>query len=180
MERACFAIANAEPTNFSTLSSQSMSRKEATAAWTALRKRINRRKTKKGPLIYVAVTACSTDHDGFHVHALLWEYLHAEALLLGPARDLGFGRIQIQRIDPTPDDWTHTTAYALGQHQPVFGSKDYQRHKGKQKSARRYSIPHAKTLKLHCPKLLSGLELARNRTVSDLELYRKLPSSINS
>lgn len=176
VERECLAVANAEPTNFMTLTSKSMSRAEAVEAWTALRKRINRRKpTKRHPLIYITVPACSTRHDGYHLHVLLWEYLHAESLLLGPARDLGFGSPKIRQITPSPMEWMTAAAYTLGQQRPVFGSGHHRRHQAKEKFARTFSTPSRATLEKHCPELLSGLYLARNRSVSDLELVEHLP-----
>ena len=65
-----------------TLTSGDLEHDEMTRAWCRLVKRLNRNKPRRAPLIYVAQAARSHGDGGFHLHALLWEYLLGEHVKL--------------------------------------------------------------------------------------------------
>lgn len=197
MERLTVAIATmARPTHFLTLDSPpGVDHTQAACEWGKLTKRIVRSRSTRRPLIYVGSIAQS-GAGGYHAHMLLWEHLHL-GMLRGHLRELRLGRPCIRHIPTTTfpagpltieDHVTslcnlaevgRTTAYVLGQHEPVFGSDHHRRHAARQRSKRRYLRPLAPTLETHKPELLAAVEAAKDRTVTDVQLVRGVPMFSN-
>jgi hypothetical protein len=181
-ERLVVAVVQAEPTHFLTIHS-TKSREEVQRGFRCIRLRLQRSRGKNAaPMIYVATFPRSQNGPGHHVHALLWSYVHLPTLH-GYCRDLALGPPQIDRISASgPGDarYWRPIGYVLGQHEPVFGSTEHERHEPLGHSKRRLSYPQRATLAKYCPKLLSALEMANDPTVSDQELCAGLPRFSNT
>jgi hypothetical protein len=136
-----------------------------------------RRPTNPRPLIYVANVAQSKGGRAFHVHVLLWEYIHSP-VLIGHCKALGLGQPKLRQLpsDPTGDaNYWQQVVYIVGQQEPVFGSDEFKRHEERPKFARRLLYPAPSTLKQHAPDLLSALQAAKDPSVPDEELLLRLP-----
>lgn len=178
-ERLCLAIVAARPTHFLTLHTADAEHSVAARAWRLLVRRMQRRKSRKNPLIYFATIARGAETTaGCHVHALLWEFLWAPSLQ-GQAKQCGFGPPHLARLpDPRSDfdDALRTVAYVVGQNVSVFGTRHHERHRKRVPSKRRFVYPQRTTLALHQPKLLSAIQFAPDPQVSDQYLLHRLPS----
>ena len=178
-ERLLLAVYPTAPTHLLTIDSVEQNRAEFVDRWRRLVKRINRSKQRsRKPLIYVgSVAKSSSGGGGYHLHALLWKYLHLP-VLIGDTRDVGLGKPDIQQIvSPHRNafDVFSATAYVLAQHQPVFGTDHHLRHEPLPPYARRYLIPQRRTLKDHHSDLLSAMDRAFDRPVTDDALVRAVP-----
>lgn len=182
-ERHVVAVISAHPTHTLTLHSKDASHPEMAALFRLLVKRLNRHRAKRRPLdpiplIYVATVPQTRGAAGYHVHAVLWEYIHAPTLI-GHCKDLGLGKPKLRKLPESPvgdlDYWQQVT-YVLAQQEPAFGSDEDQRHENRPRSARRLLYPQKPTLQRHCPQLLSGLEAANDKAVPDETLLARLPT----
>ena len=144
-----------------------------------MRKRIERRKSRLGiPLIYFTVFAQGLGAAGCHLHLLLWDY-PPMPMYHGQARALGLGNVHVERITPsTPENVLRVVSYALGQQEPVFGTTTHRHHQPRVKHQRRWGCPQRRTLEEHKPELLSALDLAKDKAVSDQRLVAELPTFI--
>jgi hypothetical protein len=177
LERKTVAVAACSPTHHLTITSK-LGRPEFMDRFADLKKRIKRR---RGPLIYVGVAAAGLGDGGYHAHLLLWGYQHLPPLH-GDLRDLGLGWPHIERIRTRPGpalDALTTTAYVLGQEEPVFGSRKHCENGERPRSKRRFLTPHRATLAKHHPQLLAALDAASDPTVPDEALLSRLPSLDN-
>jgi hypothetical protein len=153
-----------------------------TALFRRLVKRLNRDRAKRrprdpAPLIYVANLARAKGATGYHVHLLLWDYVHAPTLI-GHCKDLGLGLPQLAQLPADAAgniDYWQQVMYVPAQHEPIFGSDKHERHEDRVKSARRLLYPQKRTLARHCPELLSALEDANDPAVPDETLLARLP-----
>lgn len=174
-ERLVVAVVSAEPTHMLTIDSKDRSRGPMARDFRKLVKRINRARSK--PFIYVATLARSETGSGYHIHALLWEYLHVP-WLGGHCKDLGLGWPHIDQIpEPGPGDpntWG-PVAYVLTQHGGAFGADQSRRHEPVPKGGRKLLYPQKKTLAGYSPELLSALEMAKDSCVPDETLCSRLP-----
>ena len=185
-ERLVVAVIAAEPTHTLTIHSESASRSEMARLFRRLVKRINRGLIKRSPqrpvrLIYVATAWCAQGSPRYHVHALLWNYLHAP-VVIGHCKALGLGMPKLQPLQADGTDvnyWTQV-AYILTQHEPAFGTRHHRRHEPLSANGREFMYPQNATLRAHCPQLLSALQLAKDPTVCDETLYARLPKFSSS
>ena len=69
-----------------------------------------------------------------------------------------------------------TTAYVLGQEQPVFSGKKHLENAERPRSKRRFLTPQRGTLAKHHPQLFAALDVANDPTVPDEALLSRLPS----
>lgn len=170
-ERLTLAVTAARPERFLTLDSLALSYDQAAAAFHALIKNLNRKPKVAAPIIYFACIARSTGHEGHHVHALLWTFLH-QPTLIGAASELGFGKTSHIKACPTssPAVRLNAVGYVLGQKESVLDSEQHLRHEPHPPRKRHFLYPQRETLATHAPQLLSALEQARDRTVTDAEL----------
>jgi len=182
-ERRVVAVISAHPTHTLTLHSRDASHPEMTALFRRLIKRLNRYLAHRKPLapvpvIYVATVPRARGSDGHHVHAILWDYIHAPTLI-GHCKDLGLGKPKLGKLPASSvgdlDYWQQVT-YVLAQQEPAFGSDEDRRHENRPRSARRLLYPQKPTLQRHCPQLLSGLEAANDKAVPDETLLSRLPT----
>ncbi len=178
-ERLAVAISAIAPSHFLTIDSRHHDRDAFVASWRRLVKRLARlRGRSRRPLIYVATIAKSKrPNGGYHLHALLWEYLHLP-VLRKHVRASGLGHPDIRHVPSPGADYTQVlrvTAYVLGQHEPVFGNRHSGRHYPRRQGARRYLLPQRATLRNHHPSLLAALERAESLTVTDDVLVRAVP-----
>ena len=180
-ERFVVAVIAAHPTHTLTIHSQDASRSEMTALFRRLVKRINRSLIKRSPrrstpLIYVATAACAQGSTRYHVHVLLWDYLHAP-VVIGHCKALGLGKPQLRQLpaDRTDVNYWNQVAYVMTQHEPAFGTRHHQRHEPLVRSGRQFMYPQDATLRAHCPQLLSALGDANDPTLSDETLCARLP-----
>jgi hypothetical protein len=165
-ERRLVAVVIAKPTNTLTIHSKDKSREEMARDFRCIVKRYERARGR--PLIYVATVARAESGNGYHAHALLWQYVHAPCLA-GWCKDLGLGWPKLERLAweilGDPNDWAQV-AYVLTQHDEAFGYTQRDRHEPIPKYARRLLYPQKRTLAKHCPDLLSALEMAKDPAVS--------------
>lgn len=178
-ERLLLTVYGTAPTHLLTIDSSVECREVFMAKWRRLVKRLARQKQRsRRPLVYFGTVAKSTSSGGgYHLHALLWEYLHLP-VLLGHTRDVGLGRPDIRQITSphiNAMEVFHATAYVLAQHEPVFGTDHHRRHQPLPTYARRYLAPQRRTLSRYHPDLLSALDRAQDRTISDDALVRAIP-----
>lgn len=176
-ERRCLAIASAAPTNLLTLNSKSFERDQIGPAWSRLHKRIDRQ--TKRPLVYYGVSARSYGDGGYHLHLLLWDYLHVPSLH-GHAPAVGFGKPHIDQIGQTVEDKLWTTLYVCGQTESLFGSKYHGRHRKRERWSRSFFRTSDRVLEVANPQLLSAIKMAEDRSVSDQELVKLVPRFINT
>lgn len=181
-ERMLVATISARPNHTLTLDSNLGSRAEVVKAFRNFVKRIDRALARRRPrdperLVYMATIATARGSNRFHVHALLWQRLHAP-VVHGHARDVGFGGVMLRRL---PEDlrgdvhYWNQAAYVLGQQEPVFGTKHHERHEDRPVWGRRVLHPQASTLARHCPNLLSALQAAKDPALPDDALLTRLP-----
>ena len=176
-ERLLVGVISAEPTHLVTVHSKDKSREEMAQLFRRLVKRINRSRGNARPLIYVATIAAAKGNSRHHVHALLWEYIHASTLG-GYCREFGLGWPEIRQLSqefPGDAEYWASVSYALTQHEPAFGTDHHQRHEPIPKFGRGLLYPHCSTLAEHCPQLLSALDQAKDPAVSDESLCSRLP-----
>lgn len=174
-ERICIAVAHAEPTHAITLTSKDLDHDGAAKAFAVWLKQINRLRTRSYPFIYFGTIARSKEGEGrAHIHLLAWEFLPKTWV-----RDrAGFGRGHIRYLaDPGTLRFERfvPVTYAVGQHESVFGSINHRSNEPLPKNKRAHLVPQASTIAQVQPQLLSGLELAKDRSVSDIELLEALP-----
>src|SRR5579875_1134189 len=183
IERRIVAVISARPTHTLTVHSGSASRAEMAAQFRRLVKRLNRGLAKRSPqnpkpLIYVATLASAQNSGRYHVHALLWGYLHA-VVLLGHCRDLGLGKPKLRRLpaEPTGDlNYWQQVVYVIAQNEPAFGYHKHRLNEERHPWSRRLLTPQKATLARHCPHLLSALDAANDPAVSDEALLSLLPT----
>lgn len=186
-ERQVIAIAQASPRGYLTLDTQGMSRDEIAVAsarlWQNIDRAMNRRRKTPRRVIYFACLARSSAR-GWHLHALLWDYVPRDPVLLPQSKKLGFGGVDIKPIRPmTPNcspgdvrtDAFHIAAYVIGQYHRVFGNDVHARHAPCPKGKRKYLTPQSSTIQRHEPRLFHRLAQAKDRSVSDDALCRDWP-----
>jgi hypothetical protein len=185
-ERLAVAVIVAHPTHTLTIHSKDASCSEMTSLFRCLVKRINRGLIKRSPrqptrLIYFATAACAQGSTRYHVHSLLWDYLHAP-VLIGHCKALGLGMPRLRQLpaDRTDVNYWNQVAYVMTQHEPAFGTRHHERHEPLVRSARQFMYPQDATLRAHCPQLLSALQEANDPTVSDETLCASLPKFSNN
>jgi hypothetical protein len=174
-ERLTLTLVETQPRLLVTIDSAGMSEAEAKAAWPRLKKRMWRRRPD-ALRVYVGCAAQARDAEGHHLHLLLWTPVNFRQLLWNAQR-VGFGGLSAPRI-PAPNvdplGALQMVRYALGQHQPVFGSRHHYRHIPAGEHKRGLLKPHRATLETHAPEVLSALDTAQSRTVTDTELVQGL------
>lgn len=178
-ERLALALTTAAPTGFFTLDSADMSRAELPKAWDRLIKRLRRALHPSRPLIYLAVPArANATGAGYHVHGLLWEYIHRNTLAKH-AREVGFGSEPYIEGVPSPITdalgAVRVLTYVLGQDEGVFGSRVHQRHLPRAAASWALLHPQRGTLRRECPELFTALEVAESPLVSDEMLVQRSP-----
>jgi hypothetical protein len=168
-ERRTIAVCHARPTGAMTLDSRDLDSKGVRSAFSKLTRRLRNMRFGKS-LSYFAVPACSTGHDGWHIHCLVWDFIPKETLRRH-ARAVGFGGAEIKTLRELGElDYFRMIAYHLRQNDDVFGITKRHRHKPQPKWARSYLYSVEDN-----PKLLSALNMARDKSVSDIELLRACP-----
>jgi len=173
-ERMTIAVCHARPTGAITLDSRDLGSKESRNRFSRLVKRLIRSRRGRS-FAYLAVPACSTGHKGWHVHLLVWDYIDSKPLTRH-AMELGFGLPDIDPIAALNDlNYFRKIAYHFRQTEEVFGRTHGDRHEVRPKGARRYLMPLPKTLQQVNPKLLSAVNMAKDKSVSDSELLRACP-----
>jgi hypothetical protein len=178
-ERLALAVTASRPSHHLTIHSRQLGRDEMANAWRCFVKRIDRAREGRR-LVYLATLAKSQTHDGYHVHALLWEFLYAR-IAHKHCRELGLGKPHLSRVPSWREDSLtalRMTSYVLGQHEAIFGTTHHQRHAARSPNARRLLSPLPSTLAKKAPALLSALESGKDKSVSDLELANALPKFI--
>jgi hypothetical protein len=176
-ERRTVAIVAAEPFALLTLDSASMTRDVAVSAFRRLVQRLNYWLHLGHPLVYYAVPACSSAGLGWHIHAIVWDFL-LKAVLNDHAHEVGFGLPYIKRIDRPEEKLRGTLAavsYVTGQAEPVFGLRVHERHVPRPAAKRGYLLPQGRTIEQSRPELLSMLDRAKDKAVTDDALLRSLP-----
>jgi len=179
-ERKVVAVLSANPTNTLTIHSEDKSRREMTRSFQCIRKRFYR--ARKRPLIYVATVARANGGAGYHIHALLWSYVHAP-MLGGWCKELGLGWPMLRQLDCAfPGDLNYWAqgAYVLTQHDVAFGYRQDDRHERVPKFEHDLLHPQNRTLATHSPELLSALDMAKDPAVPDDALCSRLPRFSNS
>jgi hypothetical protein len=174
LERIALAVASTRPTYFVTISTADATHEELARMFRELVPRVERRRSTRKPLIYVRSFAQGLGNGGCHLHMLLWENPYI-CSYLGQSRELGLGRLDVQKIDSTPVDALLHACYVLGQNEPVFGTNTHEHHQELGGGKRRFGYPQTKTLEKYRPELCCVLDLAKDRSVSDETLFSKLP-----
>jgi hypothetical protein len=176
-ERLALTVTDTGPTHHLTLSGPA-TKSSVRDLWPTFYRRWNRsRDTRNAPVIYFGCEAQGLGDGGPHLHLLLWE-MPWLARVQKHARELGLGA-HVERIAADTDDpmvSLGVVRYILGQHESVFGSREHERHQQKRRSGRRWTHPQRRTLEQHHPRLLAALDLAKDRSVSDLEMFQRLPT----
>jgi hypothetical protein len=155
-------------------------RGEFAVAWRKLIKRIDRLDNRRSnPLIYVATFAKSSgSRAGYHAHAVTWNGYVQANVLLKHVRESGLGKAFNQPL-PTAGTAAHQRVlagtYLFRQHVPILGSDDHERHDALPRYARRTVMPQKSTLAVYKPDLLSALNRAKSRSVTDDALVASLP-----
>ncbi len=175
-ERICIAVAHAEPTHSITLTSKDLDHEGAAKAFAVWLKQINRRRSRSYPFIYFGTIARSKEGEGgAHIHLLAWEFLR-EDVGQGQSRvsdEATFATWPIQAL--CGSSALSRSPMPVGQHESVFGSTNHRSNEPLPKNKRAHLVPQASTIAQVQPQLLSGLELAKDRSVSDIELLEALP-----
>lgn len=175
-ERTCIALlAMAAPTHFLTLHARQLSRTELLSAWERLRKRLGRERGKQ-PLYYGCVVRAE-GAKGWHLHVLLWEFIHTP-VLHGHARALGLGAPRIEQVPNFAEDGhgaLTVLSYVLGQQTPVFGNRAHRRHEGRLPGDHRFIKSRMTTFDKRRPEISAALRAAEDQAQSDLALCRRLP-----
>jgi hypothetical protein len=178
MERICWAVAATRPTNSYVLSSAALSRTELWYFFELLLRRIRREpSTASKPPIYVATVPRGVEATGHHLHVLLWKRPHMP-LFHKHTKALGLGKGRAKRIGPSPEDAISATSYALGQQESVFGTKAHWQNEPREKGARRFRCPQDRTLSQLHPELFHALNMAKDESLSDMELVSRLPIAL--
>ena len=190
-ERLVVGVTLARPLYFLTLDSPDLTRAEIAREWAKLTKRIERSRPTRRPLVYFSCFA-QGGNGGYHAHVLLWDFLHI-GMLRGHLRKLDFGHPNVERLPPPNVEIRPPTAeehvreeqdlvrvvgavsYVVGQYQPVFGSRHHARHVPRERNKRRFVYPLPSTLARWRPELLAALTAAKDRSVQDVQLARRLP-----
>jgi hypothetical protein len=172
-ERLCVLIALTEPERHLTLGSSGMSRDVIARAWRKLVKRLHRQRRGDRPLIYLGAAVTARGGQRHHLHVLLWTYLHVP-MLIGQAKAVGFGRPCIT-VPHSFQDALRVTAYALGQHEAVFGTRNHEKNEARELGRHRWLHPRHRTLEQHAPDVLSALKTAEDRSVPDSALIARVP-----
>jgi hypothetical protein len=168
-ERRTIALCHARPTGAMTLDSRDLDSKGVRSAFSRLMRRLGRWRQGKA-LSYFAIPACSTGHDGWHIHCLVWDFIPKETLRRH-ARAVGFGGAKIKTLRELGElDYFRMIAYHLRQNNDVFGITERHRHKPQPKGAHSFLYSAEGN-----PKLLSALNMAKDKSVSDIELLRACP-----
>lgn len=176
-ERLCLGVVATGPTHHLTLDSEDLTRSGMSEAWVKFLKRLNRKKSNPRPLMYLAHPAVKTGARGYHLHVLLWEFLYLP-MVIKAASATGFGGPHITQIPDFKDDLRtslHMVAYVLGQEDEVFGVGNDGRHRPRPPHKRNYLYPSRRTLAVHSPTLLSAIQQAGDRSLSDGALCEALP-----
>ena len=163
----------ASPTHHLTLHGAGLGRKELQRAWEHLRKRLARERPSVGLPLYIGTAVRASGADGWHMHLLLWNYVHAP-VLHKHVRELGLGSGHIERIpSPEIDPGGALTriAYVLGQEEPVFGSRHDRRHDDRVAGNHRLLKPQMATLQQRAPGIFAALQAAKDPDVTDETLW---------
>jgi hypothetical protein len=176
-ERVAIAIAVTCPTNHVTFTTTDLSYEALAKTWRLLVRRIERRKSTKGPLIYVGALAKGNGDGGWHLHLILWEF-PVEHIFRPQARAVGLGNVDLQQIKPDLTNRLWAASYVLGQHQSVFGTRKHLENAPHPKNKRALIVPQRKTLQVHNHELFVALDMAKSQAVSDERLCSELPRFI--
>jgi len=174
-ERIAIGVMIGEPTHTLDISSQILGRPEFSDAMDDFWKRINR--DRNHPFIYVGSTAKTLkEGSGFHFHGVTWEFV-PHAILAKHARETGLGHVhRPHHIEAwKPDARASAVTYRLRQHESVFGSVDHKENERPAKHTKSLLRLANKSLEAQNPNLLSGLQMAQSRTVTDEELLLSVP-----
>lgn len=179
LERIALAVTSTRPTHFLTLQTASASQKELAKSFRLLVRRITRRKSRpEVPLVYFGSFAQGYGAAGCHLHILLWDFPYMP-MYHGQVKALGLGNAHVKQITPSnPENVLRVVSYTLGQQEPVFGTSRSRDHRPRAKYQRRFIHPQRKTLAEHKPELLTALDLAKDKAVSDQSLVAELPTFI--
>jgi hypothetical protein len=174
-ERLLVALLSSPPTNMLTLQGP-QDGPSVGEVWPRLRRRVDRARTSRRPLIYLGTKPNGYGNGGEHMHLLLWDYVPV-GTLLKHCRQLGIGTPRIEEIRHRnqPALVARPIAYVLGQQEAVFGTAEHERHMPREKYRRRWLRPHRSTLADHNPELLSAIEAAESESVSDRDLILRVP-----
>ena len=170
-ERLVLTLVETQPRLLITIDSADMDEAEAKVGWKKLKLRMQRRRAD-ALRVYFGCAAQAQHGEGHHLHLLLWKTVSVRQLLWN-ARQVGFGGVRLQEIPSPGSDplgATQMARYALAQHEPVFGSRHHLRHAPVGKHKRRLLKPQGRTLETYAPEVLSALDTAQSRTVTDDEL----------
>ncbi|MGN6372150.1 MAG: hypothetical protein ACTHM1_04055 [Solirubrobacteraceae bacterium] len=178
LERIALAVASAAPTHHLVISTTDASRESLARAFTLWVRRLERYKARSYKnLIYIGTAAQGLGDGGYHLHLLLWNYLHAP-VLHGQAKALNLGRSHITKVKADPMNVLTTVSYVLGQQEEVFGSRKHRLNQPREKGKRHYFHPHLKTLQKHRPELFVALKVAKDKSIPDERFFLLLPSFI--
>ncbi len=197
-ERVFVAVAlHAAPKLHVTLTSAALDLAGVRAAWPNLRKRLERYRIERGrkdeaPLIYIGAAAKATGtRGGYHLHLLVWQDYFPRKVLKPRAVEVGFDGCDIKRISPLSSRGLDASgpkhaiegytqiAYALSQHQPIFGSRQHLKNEPLVPGQQWILKPSRATLERVKPELLSALDMAKSRSIRDEELVRDCSYFIN-
>lgn len=178
-ERIALAVSATCPTHLLTVTTRCDDRADLGRNFELLVRRVRRGARRKVPLVYFGTMARAASASGWHLHMLLWERPHVASFRCH-AEHLGLGRVlDAERIQPaTPLNALMTVTYVISQQEPVFGRRLERPHEPREKHARRLRYPHAATLREHHPELLHVLDLAKDKSLSDKEMFAALPRFI--
>ena len=174
-ERIAVGVMIGEPTHTLDISSEILCQTEFSGALDDFWKRINR--DRKHPFVYVGSTATTlTEGVGIHFHGLTWEYV-PYGILAKHARETGLGLVGEPKFigEWKADARASAVTYRLRQTESIFGSTNHNKNKKPEKYTKTLLRPARKTLEALNPNLLSGLERAQSRSVSDEELLLSVP-----
>jgi len=175
MERALIALMGVPPTHLITIHGPPGTK--VSSWWPRYRKRIDRARGPSRPLIYLGVRASGFGDGGEHLHLLLWDEWIPFWVLHRHADECGLGKPHVDLVpDPQANrlECASMVTYVLSQHEPVFGSRNHERHHQPHPHQRRWIRPHQATLRTHRPQLLSALNAAESPSISDKELVSKV------
>jgi hypothetical protein len=179
LERLSLAVASVQPTDTLTLGTGNMSQPELATAFDVLREQVERRKHRKGPLIYFASYAWGMGGGGYHMHLILWEEPYRKMYNSLGSR-LGITHVRWNRITRDPVNTLRAVRYALAQHESVFGSRKHEENQPREKHKRSYISNQATTLAGYQPELFRVTQMAKDQSLSDVALVSSLPSFIRT
>lgn len=176
-ERMCLALlARRPPTHHLTWSGpEGGSRDDLLRIWERARKRLGRQRGT--PLLYVGCVVRAAGAGRWHLHVLLWRYVH-RATLLGWSREWGLGWPKITRVPDVDRDLigaADVVSYVLGQHSAVFGNNAHHRHEARSPGDHRFIKPHLETFASHEPEVFAALKTALDPKVTDDALAAAVP-----